>query len=69
MYFKKKEKFTFANNINYKPLYAAGSSSKFPTWGVVLIVLLIALLMGWLFYHLKTKTKNNNIQKFGFRFY
>lgn len=63
MYYKRKENFTLSNTMNYKP----NITGKFPTWGLVLIVLLISLAMMVIFYQFRNKS--NKTQQFGFRFY
>ncbi len=64
MYFKKKENFTFNSTVNYKPVTT--DKTKFPSWALILILLIIALIMGLIFYKYR-KTKKT--QSFGFRFY
>ena len=64
MYFKKKENFTFNSTVNYKPVIT--DKAKFPTWALILILLIIALIIGLILYKYR---KNKKTQTFGFLFY
>jgi hypothetical protein len=72
MYFRENDKpienfaFPFTTQSE-SPDGTVSTNKKFPTWVLVLIIVLFLAIIAGLF--LNNNKKNKNIQQFGFRFY